>query len=104
MCDQPKSRLGIQEIIGDKRGAILDLMARYGASNVRIFGSVARGEAGPESDVDLLVQFPERTSIFDIVGLWQDLSQLLQREVDLLPDHPDGGPITQIARAEGVPL
>jgi hypothetical protein len=104
MSIHPQTKLGIKEIIGDKRDAILELVARYGASNVRIFGSVARGEARPDSDVDLLVQFPDRTSIFDIVGLWQDLSKLLQREVDLLPDHPDGGPITQIARDEGVPL
>jgi uncharacterized protein len=104
MSNNPQPGLGIQEIIGDKRDAILDLASRYGASNVRVFGSVARGEADPDSDVDLLMQFPERTSIFDIVGLWQDLSHLLQREVDLLPDHPDGGPITQKARDESVPL
>ena len=47
--------LGINEIIGDKRAAIISVARKYGASNVRVFGSVARGEATEASDVDLLV-------------------------------------------------
>ncbi len=104
MTDQPVTRLGIAEMLGDKREAILQLAEQYGASNVRVFGSVARGEAQPESDVDFLMQFNEHTSIFDMVGLWQDLTDLLQREVDLIADHPSGGRITHIARKEAIPL
>jgi predicted nucleotidyltransferase len=97
-------RLGITDILGDKRAAILKLAERYGATNVRVFGSVARGEAQPDSDIDFLMQFDEATSIFDMVGLWQDLTDLLQREVDLIADHPSGGRITQIARKEAISL
>jgi uncharacterized protein len=104
MTDQPLTGLGIDEIIGDKREAILHLAAQYGASNVRVFGSVARGEAHPDSDVDFLMQFPENSSIFDLVGLWQDLTDLLEREVDLIADHPSGGRIMHIAIKEAVPL
>lgn len=82
----PSTQQGVKDIVGDKRDAILQLAAKYGASNVRIFGSVARGEARPDSDVDFLVSFPADRSIFDLVGLWLDLKDLLRREVDLSMD------------------
>ncbi|MEI8167692.1 MAG: nucleotidyltransferase family protein [Chloroflexales bacterium] len=69
-----------------QRPAILQLAAQHGASNVRVFGSVARGEAGPESDVDLLVALADDRSLLDLVGLWQDLEDLLQRKVDVVTD------------------
>jgi hypothetical protein len=104
MSPSQTAHLGIEDILGDKREAILRLAARHGASQVRVFGSAARGEAGPESDIDFLVTFPDSTSIFDVVELWLDLQDLIGREVDLLVDHPSAGRITQIAREEAVPL
>lgn len=72
------------------RDAILRLAEKHGAYNVRVFGSVARGEATPDSDVDLLVATREGVSIFDLVGLWLDLQDLLGRNVSLVTDdeHP----------------
>jgi uncharacterized protein len=55
-----------------------------GASNVRVFGSVARGTAQPESDVDLLVDFELGRSLIDHVALWRDLEALLGRRVDVV--------------------
>lgn len=78
--------MNIEEIIGDKRQAILRLAAQYGASQVRVFGSLARGEAGPDSDVDFLVSFPDTTSVFDVIGLWLALKDLMGREVDVLTE------------------
>lgn len=104
MADQPVTGLGIEDILGDKCEAILKLAKQYGASNVRVFGSVARGEARPDSDVDFIMHFPDSTSIFDMVGLWLDLGDLLGREVDLLADHPSGGDIMRMALQEAVPL
>ncbi|MFN8374872.1 MAG: hypothetical protein U0694_18585 [Anaerolineae bacterium] len=52
MTEQAKTGLGIKDIIGDKRADILRLAAKYGAFNVRVFGSVARGEARADSDDD----------------------------------------------------
>lgn len=65
------------------RQQILDLVAQYHASNVRIFGSVARGEARPDSDIDILVDFGPNTGLFSIVALQESLSKLLHFPIDL---------------------
>ncbi|MAS38106.1 MAG: nucleotidyltransferase [Anaerolineaceae bacterium] len=75
------------EDLRQRRDEIMALMERYGAYNVRVFGSVARGDAGPDSDVDLLVNLTDGKSMFDLVGLWLDLQELLGREVSLLTEH-----------------
>ena len=87
-----------------RRDDILAAAAQNGAFNVRVFGSVARGESQPSSDIDFLVTFQPGSSIFDQVGLWLDLQELLGCEVDLLTDHPDAGQITDTAREEAIPL
>ena len=78
--------MGIREIIGDKREAILALAAKYGASNVRIFGSVAEGKADEASDVDFLVDMAPGRSLFDMGGLLMDLQDLLGRKVDVVTE------------------
>ncbi|MBL8134685.1 MAG: nucleotidyltransferase family protein [Anaerolineae bacterium] len=78
-----KGSLGIAEIIGAKRDAVLKLAEQYGATNVRVFGSVARGEAREDSDVDFLVEYKPGTSIFDAIELWAALKDLLERDVSL---------------------
>lgn len=74
------------EILADKRDEILRLAELHGARNVRVFGSVARGEAGPDSDVDFLVDMPRGRTLLDLVGLWQDLEELLGKKVDVVVD------------------
>jgi predicted nucleotidyltransferase len=78
--------MGIPEIIGDKRDAILALAAKYGASNIRVFGSVAEGKADEHSDVDFLVDMEPGRSLFDLGGLLMDLQELLGREVDVVTE------------------
>jgi predicted nucleotidyltransferase len=89
--------------IEQNREEILRIAARHGARNVRVFGSVARGEDGSDSDVDLLVEMEDERSLLDLVGLEQDLEELLQRKVDVLTDesiHPTIRPrITADVRA-----
>jgi len=83
MSDQQETRIGIHDLLDDKREAILQLASKRGAYNVRVFGSVARGEARPDSDVDFLVDFKPGYRLLDHVGLMVDLQNLLGRKVDV---------------------
>jgi predicted nucleotidyltransferase len=69
-----------------KREEILRITARHGARNVRLFGSWARGDATADSDVDLLVEVDAGRSMLDVVALWQELTELLACDVDVLTD------------------
>lgn len=71
-----------------KRDEILALAAKHGASNVRLFGSVVHGEDSEGSDVDFLVDMQESRSLFDLIGLQQDIEKTLGKKVDVLT--PDG--------------
>jgi uncharacterized protein len=76
--------LGIQELLAAQREQILAIADRHGAYNIRVFGSVARGEANIDSDVDLLIDYQlEKITPWFPVGLILDLEALLQRKVDI---------------------
>lgn len=92
-----------REIIAH-REEILKIAARYGARNVRVFGSLARGEAGPESDVDLLVDLEPVRSLLDLGGLLMDVEALLGREVDVVTEKGLRPRIRQRVLEEAVPL
>ena len=70
-------------LVSQNREQILELAARYGAHDVRIFGSVARGDATPDSDIDFLVEFEPGRSLFDHGGLLMELRELLHHSVDV---------------------
>ena len=69
-----------------QRHAILETAARHGARNVRVFGSTARGDDRPDSDVDLLVDVEPGRTLLDVIALEQDLEALLGRAVEVLTD------------------
>ncbi|RZM82145.1 nucleotidyltransferase family protein [Leptolyngbya iicbica] len=71
------------ETLQSQKPKILEIAEKYGASNIRVFGSVARGEANAESDIDLLVDLEPGRSLLDHIGLMQDLADLLGRSVDV---------------------
>ena len=80
--------MALDQFLATNREEILRICAKHGARNVRVFGSFARGEAGPDSDVDFLVDVgPEHTPWFP-GGLLMDLQDLLGRRVDIA--EPDG--------------
>ena len=71
-----------------QKAVINELASRYGASHVRLFGSVARGEETPDSDIDLLVDLPRGYDLFkQRLPLTEQLSNLFKRRVDLMPEH-----------------
>ena len=77
----------LAEVLGDKREEILRIAAQHGATNVRVFGSVVRGEVGPDSDVDFLVDVGPGRSAFFPAGLLADLEDLLGCKVDVLTEN-----------------
>ena len=77
----------IEELLKNKREEILSLAAKHGAYDVRVFGSVARGEVGPDSDIDILVNMESGRSLFDLGGLLMDLQDLLGVEVDVVTEN-----------------
>ena len=79
--------MGIDELLGGKRDQILRVAARHGARHVRVFGSVARGEADERSDIDFLVDLEPGRTLFDLGGLLMDLRDLLGRDVDVVTER-----------------
>lgn len=96
--------MGIEELLKSKCQEILAIAARHGARNVRVFGSAARGEAGADSDLDLLVDVgPDRTPFFP-GGLLVDLEDLLGCKVDVVTEDALHWYIREQALKEAVPL
>ena len=78
--------MNIDVLLKAHRDEILAIATRHGATNVRVFGSVVRGEAGPDSDVDFLVDLEDGRSLLDLAKLLVDLEQLLNRRVDVVTE------------------
>jgi hypothetical protein len=78
--------LTVGDTIREQRETIVRIAARHGATDVRLIGSVARGEARPDSDVDLLVTWREGTSLLNHAALMLELERLLGRKVDIASD------------------
>ncbi len=76
----------LAELVQKRRADILQLSQKYGARNVRVFGSAVRGEDTNQSDLDLLVNFEPERSLLDHVALMQDLEELLGRKVDVVSE------------------
>jgi len=77
----------LTEVLAGKREDLLRIAERYGARDVRVFGSLARGEAGPESDVDLLVKLAPGVTLLKHAALVRELEALLGRRVDLVSER-----------------
>ncbi len=96
--------MGIGELLKANREEILRLAARHGARNVRIFGSVARGEAGLESDLDFLVELEPGRSLLHRAAFLLDLEKLLGRRVDVVTERGLRARMRDLLLSEAVPL
>lgn len=74
-------------VVGPARDAVLRIAGKYGARSVRVFGSVARGEADAASDVDFLVEMEDGRSLLDLGGMQTELEALLGRRVDVVTER-----------------
>jgi len=88
-----------------KKDTILALAHEFGARHVRVFGSVARYEERPDSDIDFLVEFPRGYDLFSQrLPLAERLARLLNRRVDLVPEHELNRHIREQVLSEAVDL
>ncbi len=96
--------MSIPELVASRRSDILRIAAKHGVQRIRVFGSVARGDAGPTSDVDFLIEVGPQHSPFFPGGLVADLEALLGRHVDVV--EPEGlyEPLREVVLKEAVPL
>jgi predicted nucleotidyltransferase len=78
--------MGISELVNEHRAEILRIAEANGATRVRVFGSVARGTTGPESDLDLLIEFAPGSDLFDLIAIKQDLEDLLGHPVHVVTE------------------
>jgi uncharacterized protein len=87
-----------------RRDAILRLAAAYGASNVRVFGSVARGEVRADSDVDLVVDMAPERSLHAWSALWQELEAVVGSRIDLAIASDLRPEVRRVVLEEAVPM
>lgn len=96
--------IGIAELLKQKRDEIIRAASRHGAKNIRLFGSAARGEAGPDSDIDFLVDLEPDRSLFDLGELLLDLQELLEHKVDVVTEDSIYWLLRRRILKEAVPL
>ena len=96
--------MGLPNILKANRAEILRLAAEHGVSNVRVFGSVARGEDDERSDVDFLVELDDGRNLLDLSGLLMDLRELLGRDVDVVTSDGLRARIRERVMKEAIPV
>jgi predicted nucleotidyltransferase len=94
----------LEELRRTKRDQILRLAASHGARNVRLFGSAARGDTSPASDIDFLVDLDPDRTLMDRGGLLMGLQELLQARVDVATEGMLRPKVRERALADAVPL
>jgi predicted nucleotidyltransferase len=94
----------LEEQLREKRDEIFRLCARHGARNVRVFGSVARGAADEQSDIDLVLEFEPDRSLLDHAALWLELQELPGWKVDVVSDRGIKLRIRERVLQEAIPL
>ena len=99
-----KQVVSLDQLLREKRDDITRIAARHGASNIRVFGSVARGEAGPASDIDILIDVGPTTSSWFPAGLILDLEDLLGRRVEVITEKALNPELRDHVLREAIPL
>jgi uncharacterized protein len=96
--------MNIEALLKTHRDQILAIAERHGATNLRVFGSVARGEADPDSDLDILVDLESGRSLLDHAQLQLDLEELLGRKVDVVTERGLRSHLRDRVLQEAIPL
>jgi hypothetical protein len=96
--------VSLEQLLRERSDDIKHIAARHGAYNIRVFGSVARGEAGPESDIDILIDVGPTTSSWFPAGLILDLEDLLGRCVEVITEKALNAELRDHVLREAIPL
>lgn len=96
--------MDIEQLLNEKRDDIRTIASKHGAYNIRIFGSVVRGEAGPDSDIDFLIDVGPTTSSWFPAGLILDLEEILGRHVEIVTAKALNPYIRDHVLREAIPL
>lgn len=96
--------MAIKELLKTKRTEILRIAEKHGGKNVRVFGSVARGDEGKHSDIDLLVELEPGRSLMDHAAMILELQESLGYRVDVISDRGIKPRIRDIVLQEAIPL
>lgn len=92
------------DVLKEKRDLILNIGNKHGIGNVRVFGSVAKSEDGPKSDLDLLVEIDKGRSLFDLIHFKHEVEDILGVKVDVFTENSIHWSIKQDVLAEAVKL
>ena len=94
----------LRAVLTDHREEVRRVLAKYGAFDVKLFGSVARGDAGADSDIDLMVSIdaPDYEQVVSMLGLADELTHLLGIKVDVVARGVEKGAVSDTARADTV--
>jgi len=96
--------LAVSNTLKNKRDEILTIAKKYGAKNIRIFGSMARGEENLQSDLDIIVEMEKGSSLLDIIAIKQDIEELLGLNVDIVTEASISPYIREMVLKEAVNL
>ncbi len=96
--------MSLNEMLKRKRQDILEVAHDYGVTNVRVFGSVARGDEGPQSDIDLIVELEREWSLLDHIGFVHALEDLLDCKVDVVVEAGLRDIVRERVLDEAIPL
>jgi uncharacterized protein len=92
------------DLLNDRRADILRVTRRYGAHHVRVFGSRARGDARPDSDLDLLVDLEPGRDLLDLIAIKQDIEDMLGQSVDVVTEAALSPYLRERVLHQAVPL
>ncbi len=92
------------DLLQSHKKELLKVAAKHGAINIRIFGSVARGDSKEASDIDFLVRMEKGRSLLDLVALWQDFEGLLGKKIDIVTEGGMSPYLKDKINKEAVPL
>ena len=96
--------MSIEQLLREKRDDIRSIAAKHGAYSIRIFGSAVRGEAGPDSDIDFLIDVGTTTSSWFPAGLILDIEEILGRRVEVVTEKALNPYVRDRVLREAIPL